>query len=63
MSNEKECPCKAVIDLQAIVEKQRERLNEGDKQFAVINTKLNALIGILAIFGSAIVTAVVKIML
>lgn len=60
MNDEKNCPCEAVKELQKIVKEQDRRLADGDKLFAVINTKLNMLMAILGTVGVAVVGVVVK---
>jgi len=54
MEHEKECPCEAVKHLQEIVDNHEKQLNKGNVQFAVINTKLNVVIGVMAAIGVAI---------
>lgn len=60
---DKTCPCKDVIDLQDIVDKQRDQLAEGSTQFAVINTKLNLVIGVMSSIGVALVGVIIKLIL
>ncbi len=57
---EKRCPCDTVIKLQSISEEQQKRLNELTVNLATINTKLNFIIGVLSVFGSALVGVTVK---
>lgn len=57
---EKKCPCDTVLKLQEIVDEQRNQLAKGETQFAVINTKLNLIIGALSSVGVALVGVVVK---
>ena len=60
MEKEKECPCEAVKHLQKIVDGHEKQLNRGDVQFAVINTKLNVVIGVMAAIGVAFCGVIVK---
>ena len=60
MEKEKECPCEAVKHLQEIVEGHEKQLNKGAVQFAVINTKLNVVIGVMAAIGVAFCGVIVK---
>ena len=53
MEEKNECPCEAVKHLQEIVEGHEKQLNKGAVQFAVINTKLNVVIGVMAAIGVA----------
>ena len=64
---EKKCPCEAVEHLAEIVGKHEERLGqhekrlgEGNTNFAVINIKLNFMLGVLSTIGVAIVGVLVK---
>ena len=59
--NEK-CPCEAVVKLQEIAERHDQQLNDGKINFAVINTKLNIVLGVMATIGIAICGIVVKMM-
>lgn len=54
-----ECPCEAVKELQKIVSNHEQQLNKGNVQFAVINTKLNVVIGVMAAVGVAFCGVVV----
>ena len=56
------CPCEAVRELKSIVERHEEQLHRGATNFAVINTKLNILLSILAVVGSALSGVVIKMM-
>lgn len=60
MEDKKDCPCEAVKHLQKIVDEHEKQLNRGDVQFAVINTKLNVVIGVMAAIGVAFCGVVVK---
>lgn len=57
-------PCEQVKqlekDFQEFVNETEKRLAKGDTTFAVINTKLNWLIGILGCIGATCLTAVLK---
>lgn len=62
-----ECPCEAVRHLAEMLEKHDERLEshekrlaEGSINFAVINTKLNLMLGVLCTIGVAIAGVLVK---
>lgn len=54
------CPCEAVKELQKIVSEHDKRLGKGDTQFAVINTKLNIIMGILSAVGLAVCTVLIR---
>lgn len=54
MEEKNECPCEAVKHLQKIVDEHEKQLNNGNVQFAVINTKLNVVIGVMTAIGVAI---------
>lgn len=67
MNDERNCPCEAVRELKEIVagheqhlQKHDEQLNHGTTNFAVINTKLNIVLGVLAVVGTAVCGVVVK---
>ena len=60
MEDKKDCPCEAVKHLQKIVEEHDKQLNHGSVQFAVINTKLNVVIGVMAAIGVAFCGVIVK---
>lgn len=60
MGEEKKCPCDTVLKLQGTVDSQRDQLAEGNVQFAVINTKLNQIIGVMCAVGVAVLGVVVK---
>ena len=57
---EKQCPCDAVIELEKIVDIQRDKLAQNDTQFAVINTKLNLIMWVLSAVGIAVISMVIK---
>lgn len=63
MNDNNKCPCEAVEKLQEIVERHEKRLADGTTQFAVINTKLNLVVGIMAAIGVAICGVLVKLIL
>lgn len=65
MNNEenKQCPCQTVKDLEKQVDEQRSQLAKGETQFAVINTKLNLIMGVLGTVGAALVGIIVKMMM
>lgn len=56
----KKCPCDTVRDLEKKVEEQKDQLADGTTQFAVINTKLNLIMGVLGTIGAALVAVIVK---
>jgi hypothetical protein len=57
---EKQCPCESVRELQAEIKKHRTELAKGDIRFAVIDTKLNLIIAIMAFLGAAVGGVVVS---
>ena len=64
------CPCEAVEQLIQLVnqhedrlDKHDERLERGNVDFAVINTKLNVVMAVMAAIGVAICGAVVGLVL
>ena len=59
----KKCPCDTVRELEKKVEEQKDKLAKGEKQFAVINTKLNIIMGVLGTVGAALVGIIVKMMI
>lgn len=68
--NKKDCPCKAVEQLIQLVnqheerlDKHDERLERGNVDFAVISTKLNIIMAVLAAIGVAVCGAVVGLIL
>lgn len=61
--DEKKCPCQMVLDLEKKVEEQKDKLAKGETQFAVINTKLNLIMGVLGTVGAALVGIIVKMMM
>lgn len=63
MSDEKKCPCQDVINLQAQCKEQEQRLNDGNVQFAVINTKLNLIMAVMGTIGAALIGVVIKLMI
>ena len=54
MSDEEKCPCAAVMELKEIVKQHDDLINKGHTNFAVIDTKLNTMIGALAAIGLGI---------
>lgn len=67
---EPSCTCCAMQDVQEIVQqhtvqlaKHEERLGRGNIEFAVISTKLNIIMAILAAVGVAVCGAVISIIL
>ena len=62
-NEEKICPCQTVKDLEKQVDEQRSQLAKGETQFAVINTKLNLIMGVLGTVGAALVGIIVKMMI
>lgn len=68
--NKKDCPCEAVEQLIQLVNQHEDRLDEHDERlergnvdFAVINTKLNIVMAVMAAIGVAICGAVVGLIL
>lgn len=59
----KKCPCDTVKELEKQVDEQRSQLAKGETQFAVINTKLNLIMGVLGTVGAALVGIVIKLMM
>lgn len=59
---EERCPCEAVKELQKIVNEHEKRLADGSTQFAVINTKLNVVLGVLSCVGVAVCGTVVALL-
>lgn len=69
MNDERNCPCEAVRELKEIVagheqhlQKHDEQLIHGTTNFAVINTKLNIVLGVLAVVGTTVCGVVIKMM-
>ena len=69
ITDDKKCPCEAVRELKTIVGQHEEHLQRHDEQlckgttnFAVINTKLNIVLGVLAAVGTAVCGVVIKMM-
>ncbi len=58
--DEKKCPCETVIKLRDKVEEQEKQLAKGETQFAVINTKLNLIMWVLATVGAAVIGVAIK---
>lgn len=68
--NAESCTCHAVEDVQEMIQqhtvqlaKHEERLGRGNIEFAVISTKLNIIMAILAAVGVAVCGAVISIIL
>lgn len=64
--NKKDCPCEAVEQLIQLVNQHEERLDRHDERlergnvdFAVISTKLNIIMAVLAAIGVAVCGAVI----
>lgn len=62
-NEEKICPCQTVKDLEKQVDEQRSQLAKGETQFAVINTKLNLIMGVLGTVGASLVGIIIKLMM
>lgn len=62
-NEEKNCPCQTVKDLEKQVDEQRKQLAKGETQFAVINTKLNLIMGVLGTVGASLVGIIIKLMM
>jgi predicted PurR-regulated permease PerM len=62
MIAEHESPCEALKELQQEVKKHGEELAKASTNFAVINTKLNLIIGIMVFIGTAVGGVVVSIL-
>lgn len=56
-------PCPELKKLMEIVEAHEQRLGRGNIEFAVISTKLNIIMAILAAVGVAVCGAVISIIL
>ena len=56
-------PCPELKKLMEIVEKHEQSLGRGNIEFAVISTKLNIIMAILAAVGVAVCGAVISIIL
>lgn len=68
--NKKDCPCEAVEQLIELVhqhenrlDKHDERLERGNVDFAVINTKLNIVMAVLSAVGVAMCGAIIALIL
>lgn len=55
--------CEALKDLKITVSKHEKQLAHGETQFAVINTKLNIVMGIMGTIGASLCAIVIKIMI
>lgn len=60
MEENKNCPCVRCVEFDECIKKHEEQLHKGDTNFAVINTKLNVVLGVLAVVGTAICGVIVK---
>lgn len=54
------CPCNKCIELENCIKKHEDQLHKGDTTFAVINTKLNIVLGVMAAIGTAICGMLVR---
>lgn len=54
------CPCTKCLELEEYIKKHEEQLHKGDTTFAVINTKLNIVLGVLAAVGTALCGVMAK---
>ena len=61
--NEKKCPCDTVIELQKMTKDQEKRLNDGNVQFAIINTKLSIIMWGLGATCGALIGVIVKLIM
>jgi len=52
--------CKALETLEKRVDSHDERLAKGDTNFAVVNVKLNLILGVLSAVGVALAGVIVK---
>lgn len=57
---EKQCPCEPVRVLQEEMKQACKELAKGDTKFAVIDTKLNLIIAIMAFLGASVGGVVVS---
>lgn len=55
MHEEEKCPCDAVKELKTLVMEHEKLLAKGSTHFAVINTKLNTMIGVMAAVGIGLI--------
>ena len=60
MENFENCPCLRCVEFDERIKKHEEQLHKGDTTFAVINTKLNIVLGVMAAIGTAICGVIVK---
>ena len=60
MDDRPSCPCENVKALEKEVQEQKERLYKCQVDFATINVKLNMLMAILGVIGTAVVGIVIK---
>ena len=56
------CPCADVIKLTKEVEVHSKKIYENETLFAVLNTKMNLVLGILSCVGAALMGVVVKLL-
>lgn len=52
--------CKALEELEKRVDDHDDRLAKGDTNFAVVNVKLNLILGVMSAIGVAIAGVIVK---
>lgn len=55
--------CEALKNLKIVVNEHERQLADGRTQFAVINTKLNIVMGIMGTIGVSLCAIVIKIMM
>ena len=60
MEENKKCPCDTVIELQKTTKEQEKRLNDGNTQFAVINTKLNLIMWVGGVLATASIGCIIS---
>ena len=56
------CPCDTLKGVQESIKTHEKSLAKGDIQFAVINTKLNIVLGVMATIGIALCGIILKMM-
>ncbi len=57
------CPCEAVKELGKIVERHDMELSKVNVQFAVLDTKMNIVLGVMSAIGIAICGVLIKFIL
>ena len=62
MTESEKCPCDAVRELKELVSEHEKLLHRGSTHFAVINTKLNALIAGIGIVAVAVAGVIIPMM-